>query len=151
MSKKYVIETSVGVFVVVALICVAYLTISLGELQLFGTDSYPLKARFSSVTGLRTGNDVTISGVKVGQVTKIVLDKEDFVSIVSMNIQKGISLSDDSLASIKTSGLIGDKYISISPGGSGFVLEPGGMLLETQPPVDFEDLVSKYVFGNAKE
>ena len=151
MSKKYVIETSVGVFVIVALVCVAYLTIRLGDLQMFGQDTYPLKARFSSVTGLRAGNDVTISGVKVGQVSKIVLDKEDFVSIVSLNIQKGISLSDDSLASIKTSGLIGDKYISISPGGSGFDLEPGGMLLETQPPVDFEDLVSKYVFGDAKE
>lgn len=151
MSKKYFIETSVGVFVLVALLCVGYLTIKLGKLQLIGQDTYPLQARFSSVTGLRSGNDVTISGVKVGQVSKIVLDKKNFVSIVSMNIEQGISLSDDSLASIKTSGLIGDKYISISPGGSSFLLEPGDTIIETQAPVDFEDLVSKYVFGDAKE
>ncbi len=151
MSKKYVVETGVGIFVVIALICIGYLSVKLGNVQVFGKDSYPLKARFSSVTGLRTGNDVMISGVKVGQVTEIILDKKDFVSIVNLNIQEGISLSDDSLASIKTSGLIGDKYINISPGGSGFMLEPGDMLVETQAPVDFEDLVSKYVFGDSKE
>lgn len=151
MNKRYVVETGVGVFVVCALICVGYLTVHLGKVQMFGNDTYPLQARFSSVTGLRTGNDVTISGVKVGQVSGIVLDKQDFVSIVRMNIQKGISLSDDSLAAIKTSGLIGDKYISISPGGSGFMLEPGDTLIETQAPIDFEDLVSKYVFGDAQE
>lgn len=151
MARKYALETSVGIFVVLSLICVAYLTIKLGKVELFGNDHYPLQARFSSVTGLRAGNDVYISGVKVGQVSKITLDTNDFVSIVFMKINHGIEISDDSIASIKTSGLIGDKYVSISPGGSGFYLEPGGMLIETQPPVDFEDLVSKYVFGNVKK
>lgn len=151
MSKQYIVETSVGIFVVLSLLCVGYLTVKLGKVELFGTEYYSIKARFSSVTGLRSGNEVSISGVKVGQVSRISLDEEDYVSIVTMKIENGIEISDDSMAAIKTSGLIGDKYVSISPGGSGMYLEPGGMLLETQPPVDFEELVSKYVFGNVKD
>ncbi|MCF8104370.1 MAG: outer membrane lipid asymmetry maintenance protein MlaD [Desulfohalobiaceae bacterium] len=151
MSKQYVVETSVGIFVVLSLLCVGYLTVKLGKVELLGAEYFPLKARFTSVTGLRTGNEVSISGVKVGQVSRITLDKEDFVSIVTMKIDKEIKISDDSMASIKTSGLIGDKYISISPGGSGMYLEPGEMILDTQPPIDIGELVSKYVFGNVKD
>ena len=150
MSTRYTVETSVGVFVFVALLCVGYLTIQLGDFDFWGSDAYPIRARFNSVTGLREGNEVQIAGVKVGTVTSIELNTERYVAIVTMNIDGDVTLSDDSIAAVKTSGLIGDKYISISPGGSGMTLEPGDMIIDTQGPIDVEELVGKYVFGDAE-
>ncbi len=92
-----------------------------------------------------------ISGVEVGRVKDIILNPKDYSAIVVMEIRKDIKLSDDSIASIKTNGLIGDKYVSISPGGSDIYLSAGDMIVDTEPPVDFEALVSKYVFGNVKK
>lgn len=151
MSTRYTVETSVGVFVFVALLCVGYLTIQLGDFDFWGAESYSIKARFNSVSGLRVGNEVQIAGVSIGKVEKIDLQKDRFVAIVSMSIDQEVSLSDDSMAAVKTSGLIGDKYISISPGGSGMSLEPGDMIIDTQSPIDVEELVGKYVFGGAED
>ncbi|MFW6216990.1 MAG: outer membrane lipid asymmetry maintenance protein MlaD, partial [Desulfohalobiaceae bacterium] len=118
MRKGYKVELTVGAFVLLGLICLGYLTLQLGQMQFFGSDYYQLQARFSNVSGLRSGNSVQIAGVQVGQVEDIELNQEKYVAMVKLRIQKGIRLSDDSMAAIKTSGLIGDKYISISPGGS---------------------------------
>jgi len=150
-DKKYYIELTAGIFVFISLLCVGYLTIKLGKMELIGNKYYSIKARFSKITGLKTGNEVRISGVEVGRVKDIILNPKDFSVIVVMEIRKDIKLSDDSIASIKTNGLIGDKYISISPGGSDIYLSPGDMIVDTEPPVDFEELVSKYVFGNVKK
>ncbi len=150
MSTRYTVETSVGVFVFVALLCIGYLTIQLGDFGFWGADSYQIKARFNSVSGLKAGNVVQIAGVTVGQVEDIDLNTDEFVAIVTMSIKQDVRLSDDSMAAVKTSGLIGDKYISISPGGSGFSLEPGDMIIDTQSPIDIEELVGKYVFGGAE-
>ncbi|WP_461834323.1 outer membrane lipid asymmetry maintenance protein MlaD [Desulfothermus sp.] len=150
-DKKYYIEFTVGIFVFISILCVGYLTIKLGKMELIGSKYYSIKARFSNITGLKTGNEVRISGVEVGRVKDIILNPKDFSAIVVMDIRKDIKLSDDSIASIKTNGLIGDKYISISPGGSDIYLSPGDMIVDTEPPVDFEELVSKYVFGNVKK
>ncbi len=151
MSSQYKIEVTVGVFVLIALLCVGYLTVQLGQMRLLGDDHYVLKARFSSVSGLNKGNEVSISGVPVGRVKDIRLKTDDFAAMVELSIREDIKLSDDSIVSIKTSGLIGDKYINISPGGSGFILQPGDTIIDTQPPVDFEELVSKYVFGDMQQ
>ncbi|GAB6162080.1 outer membrane lipid asymmetry maintenance protein MlaD [Desulfothermus naphthae] len=150
-DKKYYIELTAGIFVFISLLCVGYLTIKLGKMELIGSKYYSIKARFSNITGLKTGNEVRISGVEVGRVKDIILNPKDFYVIVVMEIRKDIKLSDDSIASIKTNGLIGDKYISISPGGSDIYLSPGDIIVDTEPPVDFEELVSKYVFGNVKK
>jgi phospholipid/cholesterol/gamma-HCH transport system substrate-binding protein len=151
MISKYRIETGVGIFVFIALLCVGYLTIQLGQMHLIGGDYYTLKARFSNVSGLRAGNDVSIAGVKIGQVKSIHLKQKDQVAIVKLELRQDIKITDDSIASIKTSGLIGDKYISISVGGSPLYLQPGDTIVDTQPPIDFEELVSKYVFGNVNK
>lgn len=151
MSTRYAVETSVGVFVLVTLLCVGYLTIQLGEFDFLGTDSYQIKARFNSVSGLRMGNEVQIAGVSVGRVENIELQKDQYVAIVTMSIDRDVTLSDDTLAAVKTSGLIGDKYISLSPGGSGMPLEEGDMIIDTQSPIDVEELVGKYVFGGAED
>ncbi|MDQ7832081.1 MAG: outer membrane lipid asymmetry maintenance protein MlaD [Desulfovibrionaceae bacterium] len=148
--KKYSIETAVGVFVLAGLLCVAYLTVKLGKMEIFGGDTYTVYARFNDVTGLGNGAFVEMAGVRVGKVSSIGLHPEDNTAVVELRIQNDVRLTDDAIASIKTSGLIGDKYVKISPGGSGVMVNPGGMLLETESSVDLTDLIGKYVFGGVK-
>lgn len=146
--KKFTKETSVGIFVLIGLLCVAYLTIKLGRLEIFGEDAYRLTARFSSVGGLRPGGSVELAGVKVGSVARIYLDPETYLAMVEMQIRKDIELSADTIASIKTSGLIGDKYVALSPGGLDEYLKAGDTITETESALDIESLISKYAFGN---
>jgi phospholipid/cholesterol/gamma-HCH transport system substrate-binding protein len=147
--KKYSLEMYVGVFMLIGLACLAYMTVKLGKMEVFGNDGYTVTANFSSITGLKTGANVEISGVPVGKVTGIRLNSK-YQAQVSLLLNRGVELSDDSIASVKTSGLIGDKYISISLGGSSDFLADGGELTETESAVDIEALISKYVFGGVK-
>ena len=145
--KKSSVELGVGIFVIIGLICVGYLTIQLGQMKLLGDDHYFLNARFLSVSGLKAGAQVEIAGVEVGQVDSISLDPKDNVAMVRLKIKKNITLSDDVIASVKTSGLIGDKFIKLSPGGSDDILEPGNTITDTESALDIEELISKYAFG----
>jgi phospholipid/cholesterol/gamma-HCH transport system substrate-binding protein len=149
--KKYTIETVVGIFVVLGLILIGYMTVKLGHVSVLGDDNYSLIASFNSVTGLRVGNPVEILGIEVGKVEQITMDQKNQKAIVEIKIKKGINVYDDAIASIKTQGLIGDKFISIDPGGAGSLLEPRGTITETQAPVDIIELVSKYAFGEVKK
>jgi len=146
--KPSSIETAVGIFVLIGIICVGYLAIKLGKMQWIGDNYYFLEARFQSVSGLKISAPLEMAGVQIGKIDSISLDLERQVAVVKMKIQTGIVLTDDVIASIKTSGLIGDKYISISPGGSDQILKPGDLITETESAVDLEELVSKYVFGD---
>lgn len=148
--KKSSIETSVGIFMFIGIICVGYLTIHLGNLDLIRSDHYQLRARFQSVSGLKAGSSVEMAGVQIGNIAAISLDHEKKLANVILNIKNDVQLDEDTIASIKTAGLIGDKYIMISPGGSDEILKPGDMILETESAVDLEDLISKYLFGDAK-
>ena len=145
--KRSSVEILVGVFVLIGILCVGYLTIRLGNMQWIGDNHYTLNARFQSVSGLKKGASVEMAGVPIGQVDSISLDQERQVAAVELKIQKSILLTDDVIASIKTSGLIGDKYIMMSPGGSDQILKSGDLIIETESAVDLEDLISKYVFG----
>ncbi len=145
--KKASVETAVGIFVIIGIVCVGYLTVKLGKMEWIGDNYYPLYAQFQSVSGLTTGAYVEMAGVEIGQVDSITLDQERQVARVKMKIQKGVVLTDDVIASVKTAGLIGDKYIKISPGGSDEALKPGDMITETESALDLEELISKYVFG----
>jgi len=140
-------ETGVGIFVVLGLLCVAYLTIKLGRMEVFDSSGYTVTARFSSVTGLRQGAGVEIAGVQVGRVAAIRLDPATFMADVDLRLNEGLELGDDAIASIKTSGLIGDKYVSIAPGGSTTMLEDGDTIFDTEPVMDLMDLIGK-VIGN---
>ena len=146
--KKINVELAVGVFILIGIVCVGYLTIRLGKMELIGSGHYSIEARFSSVTGLKSGARVEIAGVQVGQVDSITLDKQRQVALVRLKIQKAVELDEDTIASIKTSGLIGDKFIKLSPGGSDVILKPGDSIVETEAAIDLEDLISKYVFGD---
>jgi len=137
--KKYSIETTVGIFVVVGLICVGYMTVKLGKVSLLGDDTYPLYARFASVSGLRVGSSVEIYGI----------DQERQMGVVGMKLDKGTKVYDDAAATIKSAGLIGDRYVQIDPGGAGAVLKPQGIITQTSVPADIEDLIGKYAFGDA--
>jgi phospholipid/cholesterol/gamma-HCH transport system substrate-binding protein len=145
--KQSSVELGVGVFVLLGIICVGYLTIRLGEVEVLGDKYYLLNARFKSVSGLKVGAQVEIAGVQVGQVDSIALDPKDLMAMVHLKIKDAIVLSDDVIASVKTAGLLGDKYVQLSPGGSDKILKPGDTIIETEPPLDIEGLISKYAFG----
>ncbi len=149
--KRFEKETVVGVFVVVGLLCLGYMTVNLGKVSLFGDETYSLVARFSSVNGLRVGNSVEMIGIEVGRVAGLTLDEKDLVVLAELKLRQGVKVYDDAIASIKTAGLIGDKYVQIDPGGGGVLLKPGGMITETEAPVDIGDLISKYAFGDVKK
>lgn len=146
MSQRTV-EITVGIFVLIGIACVGYLTIKLGKMEIIGGNYYLLSARFQSVSGLKNGSQVEMAGVQIGNVDRIYLDPERQVAVVDMNIRKGIELSQDVIASIKTSGLIGDKYVKLTPGIAEDMLQPGEMITQTESAIDIEELISKYVFG----
>ena len=145
--KKSSIDLGVGIFVLIGLVCVGYLTIRLGKMEVFEAEHYFLKARFQSVSGLKTGANIEIAGVPVGKVDSISLDLKEHVALVQLKLKKDVVLTDDVIASVKTAGLIGDKYIKLSPGGSDEILEPGDTILETESALDIEEIISKYAFG----
>jgi len=144
--QKLNVETAVGLFLVVGFLCFAWLSVRLGEVELFGSDSYTVTARFGSISGLKEGAAVEIAGVQVGKVAKVRLDPEYYDAVVSMAIDKGVSLQEDSIASIRTAGIIGDRYVKISPGGSPEAIAPGGEITETESAINIEELISKYIF-----
>ncbi len=148
--KKYTMETVVGIFVVVGLICIGYMTVKLGNFNFFGKDTYTITANFTSVSGLRKGNPVSILGIQVGRIERISMDQDNLRAVVEMQITNGIRIYDDAIASIKTEGLIGDKYLNVDPGGGGELLGQGGVIVDTQSPIDIEQLISKYAFGEVK-
>lgn len=147
--KNSSVEIAVGVFVIVGILCIGYLTVKLGKMEWLGSDLYPVVARFQSISGLKAGASVEMAGVEIGKVESIKLDPERQVAVVTMRINKDVELTEDVIASVKTAGMIGDKYIKLTPGGSDKILKPGDMIMETESTVDLEELISKYVFGNA--
>jgi phospholipid/cholesterol/gamma-HCH transport system substrate-binding protein len=149
--KRSSIETSVGIFVLIGIVCVGYLTIKLGKVEWFDEKNYFVYGRFESVSGLKKGAQVELAGIQIGDVNAITLDQERQAAVVEMKIQKGVILTDDIIASIKTSGMIGDKYVQISPGGSDTALKNGDFIASTKSALDLEELVSKYVFGDIKK
>jgi len=149
--KKYSKESVVGIFVVIGLLCIGYMTVKLGNVDFLGTSTYSLYARFNKVTGLRVGNTVYMLGLEVGRVAGFTMDQDAQLAVVEFKIQNGINVYDDAIASIKTEGLIGDKYVDIDAGGAGDLLKPGETILETESPADLGELISKYAFGEVEK
>lgn len=140
-------ETAVGLFVLVGLMAVVYMSVKLGNVQLFTDKYYSVKANFSDISGLKPNAPVQMYGVKIGFVEDISLDQEQGVASVEMLIDRDVKLTDDAIVSVKTNGLIGDKYLKISPGGLGDPVHEGDTLFDTNPSIDLEDLISKFAFG----
>jgi len=146
--KKFNVEMAVGVFMVAGFLCFAYISIKLGDIDLFGQGTWSVTARFNSVSGLTEGAPIEIAGVQVGKVSRIELDQENYEAVVHMVLDKGVRLQEDSIASVRTAGIIGDRYIKISPGGLDELIEDGGELFETESAINLEELISKYIFNS---
>jgi phospholipid/cholesterol/gamma-HCH transport system substrate-binding protein len=146
--KKFNIEFAVGLFVIAGILCLGYLSIKLGGMELLGSEGYDVYGLFSNSGGLKQGSSVTIAGVEVGRIRSISLD--DYQAKIVMNLNRGVKIQEDAIAAVKTKGLIGEKFIEITPGASDKIVPPGGRIRETLPPVDFEELISKYVFGKVE-
>lgn len=139
------VNVAVGLFVLIGIVALGYLSIKLGRVSFLGGAGYEVTADFPSVGGLKPGSTVEIAGVEIGRVEAINL--VEYQARVTLRISSGVKLQEDSIASIKTKGLIGEKYLRISPGGSEKIIPPKGRIREVEAPVDFEELLSKYIFG----
>lgn len=149
--KQSKLELIVGVFVLVGLVAVAYLALRIGAGALVGGDTYTLKARFANSGGLNPGSNVLIAGVAVGRVDAITLNPADYSALVEFSLRQSVQLPVDSIASIKTSGLIGDKFLALSPGGEDEMLTPGALINDTESAVDIESLISRFAFGGVNQ
>ena len=145
MMKKFDLELAVGLFIIAGIVCLGYLSIKLGKMEIVGQKGYEIYGVFSNVGGLKVGSSVEIAGVNVGRVKSIAL--ESYQANVVLNLPKGLKIQEDAIASVKTRGLIGEKYVEITPGGSEEIIKPGGRIRETQPAIDMEELISKFVLG----
>jgi phospholipid/cholesterol/gamma-HCH transport system substrate-binding protein len=148
MDKKG-LELGVGLFLLIGLLCLGYLSFNLGKIELWSPPGYTVGAVFSNVGGLKKSSDVTMAGVNIGHVSSILL--KDGRALVTLRIQNDVRLEEDVIASIKTKGMIGDKYVSVSPGASDEYIKPGGSIHDTQPPLDIESLLGKFVFGSLEK
>ena len=144
--KRINIEIAVGVFMVLGFLCFAYISVRLGDVGLFGDNTYRVRAQFTSISGLKAGGSVEIAGVAVGKVARVTLNSENYEAEVELAINRSVKLQDDCIASVRTAGIIGDRYVSITPGGSEEFLEDGGEIAETESAINLEELVSKYIF-----
>lgn len=143
--KRFDLELAVGLFIIAGIVCLGYLSIKLGKMEVLGNKGYEVHALFSNSGGLKTGSAIVVAGVQVGRVKSITL--ENYRARVVLNIPWDVKIQEDAIASIKTRGLIGEKYVEITPGGSEKIIPPGGRIRDTQPAVDLEELISNFVFG----
>ena len=140
-------ELSAGAFVLLGLAAIAWFAIQAGARIPLAGSTYTINARFSNAGGLKPGSQVFLAGVPVGRVDKIDLDQQ-FAAIVRLEMDKEVQLPSDTIASIKTSGLIGDKFVALSPGSATQNLSPGGTITDTESAVDLESIISRFAFGN---
>ncbi|WP_277058171.1 outer membrane lipid asymmetry maintenance protein MlaD [Trichlorobacter lovleyi] len=142
------LELIVGIFMLIGILCLGYLSIKLGKMELIAGNNYRISARFDSVSGLKPGARVELAGVEIGTVERIGLSNASGDQAeVTMKIKGGIKITDDVIASVRTSGIIGDKFIKLKPGGSDQLLKNGGRIRETESAIDIEELVSKFIHG----
>ncbi|UCC57136.1 MAG: outer membrane lipid asymmetry maintenance protein MlaD [Gammaproteobacteria bacterium] len=146
--KNMNLEMIVGLFLLAGFLSFSWLAIKMGDIKFFMEDTYPVTARFISISGLKEGAAVELAGVKVGKVSDIHLDNGEYEAVVELNISNDVRLQDDSIASIRTSGIIGDRFIKLTPGGSELYLEQGDEIEETESAISLEELVSKYIFDS---
>lgn len=145
--NKISVEFIVGLFLITGIAAVTYLSVVVSGVSAFGSDGYRLMAKFENSSGLKRGAVIEIAGVKIGTVESIALEPETQESLVWLTIDQGVEIQDDAVASIRTAGIIGDKFIKISTGG-GDLLVDGDEIIETEPAISIEELVSKYMFDS---
>lgn len=146
MKGRLNLELVVGAFMIVGILCLGYLSVKLGKIEVWGKPGYEVFAVFNDIGGLRGGSPVVIAGVEVGQVESISL--EDYEARVILRLKSGLLLYEDAIVSVKTRGLIGEKFLQISAGAAEATIPPGGQIRQTESAVDIEALISKFAFGD---
>lgn len=143
--KKNVIETVLGAVVLSG--AVLFLVFSYSSASIGSTDGYEVSARFSGIGGLGVGDKVVISGVKIGQVSKITLDEQTYLADVTMDIKKSVQLPQDTAAFISSESLLGGLYMQLEPGASEDYIADGGSIEYTQAPQNLEQLLGQFIFS----
>ncbi len=149
--KQSKLELYVGVFVLLGIAAIVYLTVKLGAGAMIGGDTYLVEARFTNAGGLNAGSSVLVAGVPVGRVEGIRVDNTDYSAMVTLRVQTSLKLPTDTMASIKTTGLIGDKYVALAPGADETYLNSGARITMTESSVDLESLIGKMAFGSVEK
>jgi len=150
MNEYKRIEIIVGLFVFLGIAGMFYMALKLGEIGGLGSSGYELVADFDDVGGIRAGADVMMSGVVIGRVESVVLDKDDQARL-TLRIHDGVKITTDAIASIRTKGIIGDRYVRISQGADDTFLGDHDTIEETESAINLEDLVAKHVFSGQKK
>jgi phospholipid/cholesterol/gamma-HCH transport system substrate-binding protein len=146
MMKNINTEIVVGLFMIAGFLAFGYLSLQMGEFSVFNLQkNYSLVAAFDNASGLKVGAGIEIAGVNIGKVSDIRLSEHDLAR-VTMLINQGVKVTTDAVASIRTQGLIGDKYIKLIQGADEETLKDGDEIFDTESAIDFEELVSKYIF-----
>lgn len=142
-KRTFTLEFIVGLFTLVGVGVIAYLSVGIAGLKMGMQGQYEVKAKFSNISGLQYGSPVEIAGVPVGQVERISLDKHQ--AVITLRINNSVTIYEDDILSINTKGIIGDRYIRITPGSSDVPIPPGGVITETTDAVDIEDVIGKVI------
>jgi len=146
MMKNINTELIIGLFMIAGFLAFGYLSLQMGEFSVFDLEkNYSLEAGFDNISGLKVGASIEVAGVGVGKVSRIGLGEEGLAN-VTMLINQDVKITADAIASIRTQGLIGDKHIKIIQGADEEMLAEGGFIFDTESAIDFEDLLSKYIF-----
>lgn len=148
--SKINIQLITGIFVILGIAAFTYMAVTIGGARFGNLPGYTLQARFTNISGLQTGAIVEAAGVRVGTVSAIDFDPDSYEAIVSLRINENVPVQEDAIAAIRTQGIIGEKFVKLSPGGFDELLGDGDELYETESAVSLEELVSKYIFsGNS--
>jgi phospholipid/cholesterol/gamma-HCH transport system substrate-binding protein len=146
MMKNINTEFIIGLFMIAGFLAFGYLSLQMGEFSIFDLEkNYSLEAEFDNVSGLKVGASVEIAGVSVGKVARVSLGEQGLAKVVLL-VNQDVGITGDAIASIRTQGLIGDKYIKIIQGADEEMLSEGDVIFDTESAIDFEELVSKYIF-----
>jgi phospholipid/cholesterol/gamma-HCH transport system substrate-binding protein len=142
-------ERAVGLFVTAGLACLAYFAFQLGATSIPQSQTVPLLARFTSAAGLNSGAQILIAGVPVGTVGPMRLDN-NFYALVELHVRKDLALPIDTVAAIRGRGLLGDKYVALTPGAEDKTLAAGDRITDTESALDIESLLSRFAFGSVQ-
>lgn len=147
--KHNVIETGLGAVVIA--VALVFLVFSYSTANVGTVTGYEISANFSEIGGLGIGDDVQISGVKVGSVAKINLDSETYLARVTLSLDEHVKIPEDTAAFISSQSLLGGKYLALEPGGAEEMIPPGGRIQFTQAPQNLEQLLGKFIFSMQKD
>ncbi len=145
--KTVRLEFFVGLFLIIGFLSFAWLALQLGEVPwLTKSRSYIVYAEFDNISGVKSGSEIQIAGVVIGTVRDISLNEYDLAR-AAFQINNDVKLAVDSIASVRSQGLIGDKFIQIIPGGDTEFYAPGDTIMDTESSIDLESLISRFAFG----